>query len=174
MPTPVSRTATRSVTASASRATLSSDISTSPRGVTLQIAVRDTGIGIAPANQARIFSGFTQAEASTTRRFGGSGLGVAISQRLVALMGGELALDSALGKGSTFHFCLNFPVAVSDGADAAPKHRSSALRALVVDDNATAREVLQRMAQSLGWSVDAADSGIAEIGRASCRERVCT
>ena len=75
------------------------------------LAVRDTGIGIAPENQARIFSGFTQAEASTTRRFGGTGLGVAISQRLVALMGGELRLDSAPGQGSRFHFDITLPVA---------------------------------------------------------------
>ncbi|MBC7716239.1 MAG: PAS-domain containing protein, partial [Pseudorhodobacter sp.] len=88
--------------------------------VTLKVAVRDTGIGIAPENQARIFSGFTQAEASTTRRFGGTGLGVAISQRLVTLMGAELKLDSALGQGTTFHFTLTLPVlADADaGADA--------------------------------------------------------
>ncbi len=70
----------------------------------VQFAVRDTGIGIAPESQARIFSGFTQGEASTTRRFGGTGLGVSISQRLVALMGGELRIDSALGQGSCFQF----------------------------------------------------------------------
>ncbi len=78
--------------------------------VTLKVSVTDTGIGIAPENQARIFSGFTQAEASTTRRFGGTGLGVAISQRLVQLMGGELRLDSTLGQGSCFHFSVTLPV----------------------------------------------------------------
>jgi PAS domain S-box-containing protein len=78
--------------------------------VEIDISVRDTGIGIAPENQARIFSGFTQAEASTTRRFGGTGLGVAISQRLVQLMGGELKLASALGQGSCFHFSLSLPL----------------------------------------------------------------
>jgi PAS domain S-box-containing protein len=131
--------------------------------VTLRIAVRDTGIGIAPENQARIFSGFTQAEASTTRRFGGTGLGVAISQRLVGLMGGELKLDSALGQGTTFHFTLALPVLAD--AEAAPDQvrpaapAGPALRALVVDDNPTAREVLKRMTAALGWSVDMADSG---------------
>ena len=131
--------------------------------VTLEIAVRDTGIGIAAENQARIFSGFTQAEASTTRRFGGTGLGLAISQRLVGLMGGELKLDSVLGQGARFHFQLTLPLGT---IDAAPDERPAAhgtaaplLRALVVDDNPTAREVLQRMGHSLGWAVDLAGSG---------------
>ena len=125
--------------------------------VTLQLAVRDTGIGIAPENHARIFSGFTQAEASTTRRFGGTGLGVAISQRLVGLMGGELQLDSALGQGSRFHFNLTLPVVATD--DEPRPVPTPAFRALVVDDNATAREVLDRMGRALSWSVDLADSG---------------
>ena len=131
-------------------------------GVRLEVSVRDTGIGIAPENQARIFSGFTQAEASTTRRFGGTGLGVAISQRLVAMMGGELLLDSTLGCGSRFHFSLTLPVA--PGALAAPAPvPPTALRALVVDDNAVTREVLQRMGTALGWTVDLAESGEAAL-----------
>ena len=144
--------------------------------VTLEIAVRDTGIGIAPENQARIFSGFTQAEASTTRRFGGTGLGVAISQRMVALMGGELQLDSVLGQGSRFHFrislplALPLPLAVEAGDDepaaAAPP---LPLRALVVDDNPTARDVLQRAGQSLGWVVDVADTGEAALALLQAR-----
>jgi len=129
-----------------------------PGGVTLGVAVRDTGIGIAPENQARIFNGFSQAEASTTRRFGGTGLGLAISQRLVALMGGELALESQLGQGSRFHFRIRLPAGrpapVEPGSVPAPP-----LRALVVEDNATARGLLARMGESLGWSVDAAGSG---------------
>jgi CheY-like chemotaxis protein len=137
-------------------------------GVTIEFAVRDTGIGIAAENQKRIFSGFTQAEASTTRRFGGTGLGVAISQRLVALMGGELRLESELGKGSCFQFCLTLPVTAAEGGDepvaesiapAMPGANPPALRALVVDDNPTAREVLARMGVSLGWTVDVVDSG---------------
>ena len=151
-------------------------------GVTVEVAMRDSGIGIAPENHARIFSGFTQAEASTTRRFGGTGLGVAISQRLVALMGGELKLDSALGQGSRFHFCITLPVDAAvpraielphDGGLAeasAPRLADKAaitstssnpasLRALLVDDNPVAREVLRRMAESLGWQVEMAESG---------------
>ena len=137
--------------------------------VSLEFAVRDTGIGIAPENQACIFSGFTQAEASTTRRYGGSGLGVAISQRLVTLMGGELAVHSVLGQGSRFHFQIDLALApVAPVASASPMSVNTptatpSLRALVVDDNPTAREVLQRMGQSLGWVVDVADSGPAAL-----------
>ena len=137
--------------------------------VTMEVAVRDTGIGIAPENQARIFTAFNQAEASTTRRFGGTGLGLVISLRLVALMGGELRLDSALGQGSRFHFRITLPV-VADVADdvadlgpqALPAH-AAPVRALVIDDNPTAREVLERMCLSLGWGVDMAEGGEAAL-----------
>ncbi len=150
---------------------------------TLGFAVRDTGIGIAPENQARIFSGFTQAEASTTRRFGGTGLGVAISQRLVALMGGELQLDSAVGHGSSFHFTLRLPLASVAAAGVAadtdtdtdtdidlatpdqPAAAPPGLRMLVVDDNPTARQVLQAMGQGLGWAVDTASDGAAALAQ---------
>ena len=137
--------------------------------VTLDFAVRDTGIGIAPENLARIFSGFTQAESSTTRRYGGTGLGVAISQRLVSLMGGELAVQSTPGQGSRFHFQIDLALAHAAGGEAAAPGSAPApapapaMRALVVDDNPAAREVLQRMGQSLGWVVDVADSGAAAL-----------
>jgi len=142
--------------------------------VTLRVAVRDTGIGIAPENQARIFSGFTQAEASTTRRFGGTGLGVAISQRLVGLMGGELKLDSAVGQGSTFHFTVTMPAAEDADGPAPPLPISTTLparlRALVVDDNPTARELLRDMAESLGWVAELAASGEEALTKlAACR-----
>ena len=134
--------------------------------VTLEVAVRDSGIGIAPEHQQRIFSGFTQAEASTTRRFGGTGLGLAICQRLVALMGGELLLDSAVGRGSRFHFRIELGLAdTQDGADLAPPRprQPVALHVLMVDDNPLARELMGRMATSLGWQVTLADSGEAAL-----------
>jgi len=131
--------------------------------VTLQFGLRDTGIGIAPENQARIFSGFTQAESSTTRRFGGTGLGVVISQRFVALMGGTLELESELGKGSRFFFTITLPVAQVSDAKERERMRyraeNASWRTLVIDDNPTAREVLEHMGQSLGWQVDLAESG---------------
>jgi PAS domain S-box-containing protein len=127
---------------------------------TLQFALSDSGIGIAAENQALIFSGFTQAEASITRRFGGTGLGVAISQRLVELMGGELKLESALGQGSRFYFTLELPLAVHNlDSPALPAPVSKTLRVLLVDDNVSVRELLQRMGESLGWDVTVANSG---------------
>ena len=133
---------------------------------TLQFVVRDTGIGISPENQTRIFTGFTQAEASTSRRFGGTGLGVAISQSLVTLMGGTLQLESVLGAGSQFHFCITLPVAPA--VNAAPVSVHDALktwRVLVVDDNPTARAVLERMGHTLGWTMDVCASGEASIAQ---------
>lgn len=136
--------------------------------VTLHFGVRDTGIGIAPENQESIFSGFTQAEASTTRRFGGTGLGLAISQRFVALMGGTLTLESQLGQGSLFHFTitLSLPsytnlVINNERPDTleARAHALNNLRVLVVDDNPTACDLIKRMGESLKWTVDVATSG---------------
>ena len=135
-----------------------------PTHTTLLFSVRDSGIGIAPEKQQHIFSGFSQAEASTTRRFGGTGLGLSISRKLLSLMGAELMLESTVGKGSTFSFTLTLPVSAVPLAEAAPHtpahHPSAAnLRVLVVDDNACAREVLGAMAESLGWQVDMAPDG---------------
>ncbi|MBV8500657.1 MAG: response regulator [Paucibacter sp.] len=141
----------------------------------LQFEVRDTGIGIAPEHQERIFSGFTQAEASTSRRFGGTGLGLAISRRLVEMMGGQLQLESALGRGSRFFFSLELPLhhpAVE--SETTRPTGSEPLRALLVDDNSSAREMLGAMARSLGWQVDLAESGTAALQRvrdAQARDR---
>ena len=125
----------------------------------VEFSVRDTGIGIAPEHQARIFSGFSQAEASTTRRFGGTGLGLAISQRLVQMMGGEMTLQSAPGEGSCFSFTLPMPIAHEETVEDGPRGQVPPLRVLVVDDNPTAREVLTMMTESLGWQVEVAASG---------------
>ncbi|MBI5256319.1 MAG: PAS-domain containing protein [Burkholderiales bacterium] len=144
------------------------------RQVTLDFAVRDTGLGIAPENQERIFSGFTQAEASTTRRFGGTGLGLVICQRLVALMGGELKVDSALGQGSRFHFRISLPRADAaahagpPGAAPAAERGTgaitpAALRVLIVDDHPLARQALLRMAHAQGWQASAAADGAAAL-----------
>jgi PAS domain S-box-containing protein len=135
--------------------------------VRIGIEVVDTGIGIAPENQSRIFDAFTQAESDTTRRFGGTGLGLVISTRLIRLMGGELKLQSAVNKGSTFSFVVQLatvepaPFAL---AQSAPATLPDAKHVLLVDDNPTALAISAAMMRSLGWVVEQASSGAEAIG----------
>jgi PAS domain S-box-containing protein len=129
----------------------------------LEFAVSDSGIGIAPENQAHIFSGFSQAEASTTRRFGGTGLGLAICQRLVGLMGGELKLHSEIGKGSTFYFQIRLELDEADAAPVSTPHPLTAQRTLVVDDNPKALALMVGMTRSMGWPTEVADNGAQAI-----------
>jgi PAS domain S-box-containing protein len=125
----------------------------------IEFAVKDSGIGIAPENQAKIFSGFSQAETSTSRRFGGTGLGLAISQKLVALMGGEVTVTSELGKGSTFSFTLDMRIAELAGAEAAPAKPTHCNRVLIIDDNPIAGDLMAKMMTEFGWDVDRASGG---------------
>ncbi|MGE3538264.1 MAG: ATP-binding protein [Candidatus Tectimicrobiota bacterium] len=106
--------------------------------------VRDTGIGIRPDKQQVIFEAFTQADNSTTRQYGGTGLGLAISHQLVTLMGGRIWLDSAVDRGSVFHFTTRFAVA-AETVPAVPEALSPPLKGgtvLIVDDNVTQRRIL--------------------------------
>ena len=131
---------------------------------TLVFAVQDSGIGIAPENQQHIFSGFSQAEASTSRRFGGTGLGLAISQRLVAVMGGELRLSSTLGQGSTFSFEIALPpVESTPELQPEPRPALEPRHVLVVDDNPIAGELMVEMARSWKWTADLQTSGEAAL-----------
>jgi signal transduction histidine kinase/ligand-binding sensor domain-containing protein/CheY-like chemotaxis protein len=116
----------------------------------VRIAVADTGVGIAPENQARIFDEFAQEDASTTRRFGGTGLGLAIARQLIELMGGSLALSSEPGKGSTFSFELSLPLADSPSQSPQLPRSLDGLRVLVVHDNAAARMLIGRTIRT--WS----------------------
>jgi two-component system, sensor histidine kinase and response regulator len=112
-------------------------------GVSLEIAVADTGIGIAPEHREAIFESFTQADMSTTRRFGGTGLGLAISRQLAELMGARIAVESELGRGSRFRLELTLPMAGPVDAPQLPAGFTPP-RVLIVDPNAAARGALRR------------------------------
>jgi CheY-like chemotaxis protein/HPt (histidine-containing phosphotransfer) domain-containing protein len=118
--------------------------------------VRDTGIGIAPGQQERMFEAFSQADSSTSRKYGGAGLGLAICRRLVELMGGRLRVESVPGEGANFSFELGFPLA--PGADALPAPEE-ARTVLVADDNPSALAALADACAAFGWQVDRAASG---------------
>ena len=126
------------------------------RGAAASAPCRDTGIGIPEDKRWEIFGAFVQADASTTRRYGGTGLGLTISSQLVEMMGGRLWLESEPGKGSRFHFVARFDV--SRGRDVpAPSFDLRSLRVLVVDDNATNRTILTEILDSWQMSPSAAD-----------------
>lgn len=132
----------------------------------LRCTVSDTGIGLSPETQARLFQPFTQADGSTTREYGGTGLGLAICKRLVELMGGTIGVESAQGVGSIFWFTVS--VEVHGGSLPVPLSAASlqGLRVLVVEDNATHREIVQQYLaawQMRSTSVPDAEAALAEL-----------
>jgi len=131
----------------------------------LHLAVRDTGVGIPAQKQEAIFRAFEQADCSTTRKYGGSGLGLTISRRLVEMLGGRMWVDSAVGVGSTFHFTIR-AAAVADpvGRARVPAASLQDLPVLVVDDNATNRRILDEMLTSWQLRVTTVDSGRTALG----------
>ncbi|MCS6859992.1 MAG: response regulator [Abditibacteriales bacterium] len=133
--------------------------------VCLRFAVTDTGIGIPPEKQRTIFEAFTQADSSTTRKYGGTGLGLTIASQLVNMMGGKIWVESEVGKGSTFCFTARFGLSTSERCNVPPLERShlSDLRALIVDDNATNRRILEEMLTGWGMKPTAVESGAAAL-----------
>ncbi len=130
----------------------------------VRFEVHDTGIGILPEARTRLFQAFAQADGSTTRRYGGTGLGLTISRQLVELMGGRIGLDSTYGQGSTFW--ITVPLEQSQAAVPCEERRGVSLRGtrvLVVDDNLTNRVILDRQLSSWGLDVTLADGGAAAL-----------
>ncbi|HSH59402.1 MAG TPA: response regulator [Acidimicrobiales bacterium] len=135
----------------------------------VRFEVRDTGIGIAPEHQSGLFASFSQADASTTSRYGGTGLGLAICKRLVDLMGGDIGVESEPGRGSTFWFTARLGRATGELVDSGSGPRSlNGHSTLVVDDNATNRTILEQMVRRWGLRVSSADGGLS--GLAMLRE----
>jgi len=133
--------------------------SASEVGVNLRFEVRDTGIGITEAQQRKIFEAFSQADSSTTRQFGGTGLGLSIAGQLVQMMGGELAVRSVAGQGSTFFFTISLPISEAPEPVPLPSPLLTGRRVLVVDDNETNRRILEEMVSNWGMQVHSAASG---------------
>ncbi|WP_415906035.1 response regulator [Neptuniibacter sp. QD72_48] len=128
--------------------------------VTLHCAVKDTGIGMTLEQKSKMFQSFSQADTSTTRKYGGTGLGLVISKKLVELMDGEIWLESEVGQGTTFHFTARL------GLQKDPMQRRmfhaeelDGVRVLVVDDNAAARDIIANLINSFGMQADTASDG---------------
>jgi signal transduction histidine kinase/CheY-like chemotaxis protein len=137
----------------------------------LQFSVADSGIGMSPQQMEKLFQEFSQADATTSRQFGGTGLGLAITRRLCRMMGGDVTVTSELGKGSTFTIRLPAegaqagvpaakPAAPERTAVAAPRKGSNGKTIMVVDDDATARELISRYLLDAGFDVAPASSGV--------------
>jgi len=123
----------------------------------VRFSVRDTGVGLTPAQQGRLFQAFSQADDSSSRKYGGTGLGLAISKRLAELMGGEIGLESEIGKGSCFWFTARLGMAMASESDF--PFGSLGKRTLVVDDNPVVSEVLAAYLVGMGMQADRAESG---------------
>ena len=135
--------------------------------VMLQFAVRDTGVGLTQEQKGKLFQAFSQADMSTTRKYGGTGLGLTISKRLVKMMGGEIWVESEAGKGSEFIFTAKFGLARKfSRRRLEPSVDLRGMRVLVIDDNASSREILQSLLETMSFEVTvaaSAEEGIAEL-----------
>lgn len=128
-------------------------------GLFIRCEISDTGIGIAEEDQAHIFESFSQADGSITRKYGGTGLGLAVSKQLIETMGGKISVRSTLGTGSTFEFNVLFKFPQEKFLELKPYTNISGLRALIVDDNATNRAVLEHNFDAWGIQYHSCNSG---------------
>jgi CheY-like chemotaxis protein/anti-sigma regulatory factor (Ser/Thr protein kinase) len=164
------------------------DVSAQSTPPVLRCTVHDTGIGMSPEHQARLFTAFEQADNSMTRRFGGTGLGLAISRRLILLMGGDIQVESQLGVGSTFTFHLQIEACTSPAmphpqpdtsevpkaralpdAEAVLKAQHPGTRVLVAEDEPVSRELLKDLLEDAGCQVDWVLDGAAAVSAASAK-----
>ena len=144
-------------------------------GLKLRFEVVDTGIGISPEDQKRIFNSFEQSDGSMTRKYGGSGLGLAISKRLVEMMNGQIGIESQPGNGSTFWFTARLQPAENFTAAPSKPHNTSAeeelratysgTRVLLVEDEPINQEVSRELLEAVGLQVDLADDGMVAVDR---------
>jgi PAS domain S-box-containing protein len=158
----------------AGQITISIAIEHSAAGRSVRVAVHDTGTGIAAENYADLFRPFTQVDSSTTRKFGGTGLGLSIVKRLCELMGGDVGLESELGRGSVFWFTLPLREAEPTVRVARSRLQGGGRRILLVDDNATVRRVLGTQLESWGFvatSVASAAAALTALSRMLAAER---
>ena len=145
--------------------------------VVLRLEVSDTGIGIPPAVQGKLFSAFAQADSSTTRKYGGTGLGLDINRKLAELMGGEVGLSSTPGVGSTFWLTARLakddahPSAIAtapgESAESLLRQRFAGARILLADDEPVNREITEMLLDDVGLQVDSAADGAEALARAS-------
>ena len=135
------------------------EVERTDKDVRLYFAVSDTGIGMTEEQMGKLFQSFQQADVSTTRKYGGTGLGLAISKKIIQLMDGEVGVESEPGKGSTFWFTARLELGREKIVPRILASDLKARRLLVVDDNASAREVLSENLRSMGFKVDQAESG---------------
>ena len=132
------------------------------KGPNLHFTVSDTGIGIPPEKHSHIFKAFSQADSSTTRKYGGTGLGLTISTRLVDMMGGKMWVESEVGKGSRFHFTLRLPPVETHHVQNPSEHSLQTLqgvKVLVVDDSATNRRIMQGILSRWEMKITLVDGG---------------
>ncbi len=140
------------------------------KGTTLHFIVTDTGVGIAQNKVDTIFESFNQADTSTTREFGGTGLGLTISKHLIEMMGGDIWVESEVGVGSRFHFRVRLGTfgsrEIADARTAAPP-RLRGIKVLIVDDNRTNRRILERLVKRWGMNPTTASDGEAALAALS-------